>query len=92
MHHRLRPAAILMDVAMPEMDGLEATRRIRAAEAESGAHTPIIGVTAHVFAGGDADACQDAGMDDYLPKPLQREDLAAKLERWAGPEDLRAQA
>ncbi len=69
---------ILMDVNMPEMDGLEATRRIRAAESASGTHTPIIALTANAF-GEDREACLAAGMDDFLVKPLARERLAELL-------------
>jgi signal transduction histidine kinase/DNA-binding response OmpR family regulator len=70
---------VLMDVHMPELDGIEATRRIRAAEAERGAaHTPIIALTANAF-GEDRDACLAAGMDDFLVKPLDRERLAEVL-------------
>lgn len=61
---------ILMDVQMPEMDGLEATRRIRLDEATSERHIPIIAMTAHAMKG-DRDRCIDAGMDDYVAKPLQ---------------------
>src|SRR5262249_46010468 len=67
---------ILMDVNMPEMDGIEATRRIRADEAASGApRTPIAPLTANAF-GEDREACLAAGMDDFLVKPLDRERLA----------------
>jgi signal transduction histidine kinase/CheY-like chemotaxis protein len=70
---------VLMDLHMPGMDGLEATRRIRALEAEhNGARTPIVALTANVSAE-DRDACLDAGMDGFLVKPLDRERLAAAL-------------
>ena len=69
---------VLMDVNMPEMDGLEATRRIRASEAASGARTPIVALTANAF-GEDREACLAAGMDDFLVKPLDRERLAELL-------------
>ena len=69
---------ILMDVNMPEMDGLEATRRIRAAEAASGTRVPIVALTANAF-GEDRAACLAAGMDDFLVKPLDRERLAELL-------------
>jgi len=69
---------ILMDVNMPEMDGLEATRRIRAAEAASGTRVPIVALTANAF-GEDRAACLAAGMDDFLVKPLERERLAELL-------------
>jgi CheY-like chemotaxis protein len=70
---------VLMDVQMPEMDGLEAARRIRAAEADAGSRrTPIIALTANAFAE-DRAACLAAGMDDILMKPLDRERLAQAL-------------
>jgi CheY-like chemotaxis protein/HPt (histidine-containing phosphotransfer) domain-containing protein len=72
---------VLMDVQMPGMDGIEATRRIRAHELERGlARTPILALTAHAL---DADRCSviDAGMDDLVPKPIQPDDLVAALQR-----------
>lgn len=76
--------AILMDVQMPIMDGLETTRRIRELEKSSGRqrHT-IIGVTAHALAG-DREKCISAGMDDYISKPIHPDILAATLRRIAG--------
>jgi PAS domain S-box-containing protein len=71
---------IFMDVQMPEMDGLEATRRIREAEQATGRHTPIAAMTAHAMAG-DRECCLAVGMDDYLSKPLQKDELLALLER-----------
>ncbi|KMY65936.1 hypothetical protein AAU61_19825 [Desulfocarbo indianensis] len=65
---------ILMDVEMPEMDGLAATRLIRQHEAQNGGHIPILGMTAHAMAG-DKERCLEAGMDGYLPKPFNLNDL-----------------
>jgi len=76
---------ILMDVEMPEMDGLEATRRIRAAEAEAGHHVPIVAMTAHAMQG-DRERCLAAGMDAYLAKPIRQEELITTIEgRLAAP-------
>ncbi len=75
-----KPTVILMDVSMPEMNGHEATRAIRAAEAETSGHVRIIGVTAHAL-NGDRETCFDAGMDDYLPKPVSVDGLKQALER-----------
>jgi len=71
---------VLMDLHMPEIDGLEAARRMRAAEAATGdAPTPIIALTANAFAE-DREACRSAGMDGFLVKPLDRDRLVATLE------------
>ena len=70
--------AILMDVQMYDMDGLETTRRIRELEKTKGNHNTIIGVTAHALAG-DRERCISAGMDDYVSKPIHPDILAAKL-------------
>jgi CheY-like chemotaxis protein len=79
---RERHAAVLMDVQMPELDGYEATRRMRAAE-DGGRRVPIIAMTAGALEG-DREAALEAGMDDYLAKPLRPEALDAVLERWLG--------
>src|ERR1700719_1695463 len=71
---------IFMDVQMPEMDGFEATVRIREAEQRTGQHTPIVALTAHAMVG-YRDRCLAAGMDDYFCKPLKKADLLALLER-----------
>ena len=81
MYRTFKPKLILMDVSMPEMNGYEATRAIRAEEAHSGSRTPIIGVTAHALKG-DREKCLDAGMDDYLPKPVSPDKLSAKIGTW----------
>jgi PAS domain S-box-containing protein len=72
--------AILMDVQMPEMDGFEASRRIREWEAGK-RHIPIIAMTAHALKG-DRERCLEAGMDDYVSKPIQSQALLNVLERW----------
>jgi len=71
---------VLMDVQMPKMGGLEATEWIRSQERNTGGHTRIIAMTAHALKG-DRDRCLAAGMDDYLPKPLDRAALLQALER-----------
>jgi CheY-like chemotaxis protein len=82
---RLTYDVIFMDCQMPEIDGYEATRRIRQIEA---AHPDrprhyIVAVTAHAL-GGDREKCLQAGMDDYLSKPVRLDDLSQALKRWPG--------
>lgn len=72
---------ILMDCAMPEMDGYQATAAIRSLEASSGRHTPIIAMTANTLAT-DIERCKRAGMDGHLPKPLTLEALSGHIKRW----------
>ncbi|MDW7709658.1 MAG: ATP-binding protein [Deferrisomatales bacterium] len=74
---------VLMDVQMPGLDGIQATRRIREREASGGARVPIIGLTAHALPE-DRARCLEAGMDDYLAKPVEPETLHAAVERWLG--------
>ncbi len=83
---RERYALVLMDIQMPVMDGLEATRRIRSLPAEGKGQPPpprlpIIAMTAHAMRG-DSEKCLQAGMDDYLPKPITLKALADLLAKW----------
>ncbi|MEZ4384544.1 MAG: ATP-binding protein [Nannocystaceae bacterium] len=73
---------VFMDMQMPELDGLEAVRRLRAGDAgEHNVAVPVIALTANAMKGDDA-RCRGAGMDDYLSKPIDLDDLAAKIATW----------
>jgi CheY-like chemotaxis protein len=74
------PDLILMDVSMPEMNGLDATQAIRGLERDNGGYVPIIGLTAHALKN-DRDMCIDAGMDDYVPKPVSVRALNEAIEK-----------
>ena len=86
-HAAWQPDLIFMDISMPEMDGKEATRRIRAAEDGSGRHTPIVALTAHALSGDDA-AILAAGLDHYLTKPLKKPAIVERIHA-ARPDDCR---
>jgi CheY-like chemotaxis protein len=75
---------VLMDLQMPNMDGFETARRIRSMESASGARVPIVALTANTMQG-CRDACLDAGMDDFMRKPVKPEDLRAVLDHWLTP-------
>jgi len=81
--------AVLMDVQMPTMDGFEATRRIRDWETGRNRHVSIIAMTAHAQKR-DRELCLEAGMDDYISKPLDSAVLFSKLDHWAQKEKLAA--
>jgi len=72
---------ILMDIQMPVMDGYEATAAIRNAERKTGAHIPVVALTAHAMTG-DKERCLEAGMDDFISKPIHMEELLQKVEQF----------
>src|SRR5207237_10675188 len=74
---------ILMDIQMPQMDGFEAVSVIRQREGESDRHTPIVAMTAHAMAG-DRERCLQAGMDGYIPKPIQAQSFVDTIEGFCG--------
>lgn len=69
---------VLMDIHMPVMDGFETVMRIRQKEAPEGRHTPVIAMTANAM-DGDRELCLDAGMDDYISKPIRKDELLLKI-------------
>jgi signal transduction histidine kinase/DNA-binding response OmpR family regulator len=79
---RERFDVVLMDVQMPEMDGFEAVRRLRAEERAGRPRTPVIAMTAHAMAG-DRERCLEAGMDDYVSKPIDVAKLVEAIDRLA---------
>ena len=81
-HERSRYPLIFMDCQMPEVDGFEATALIRKMEGRS-AHTPIVAMTANSMQG-DRERCLEAGMDDYVAKPVRPKDLQSVLDTWLG--------
>jgi signal transduction histidine kinase/DNA-binding response OmpR family regulator len=85
--HALRPDLIFMDISMPEMDGREAARAIRAAEAATGRHVPIVALTAHAM-DGDAEGILAAGIDRYMTKPLRKSAIANIMAEFC-PEEAR---
>jgi len=72
---------IFMDMQMPEMDGLAATREIRKWEAENGCRVPVIAMTANASEA-DREKCLEAGMDDYLTKPIKKDEVFEVIEKW----------
>ncbi|MBC2805089.1 response regulator [Rhizobium ruizarguesonis] len=80
---RYTPRIIMMDVSMPVMNGHQATQTIREREKGQGHRMPIIGVTAHALES-DRELCLDAGMDDYMSKPISPELLEEKIRQWLG--------
>src|SRR5205807_6332802 len=78
---------VLMDVQMPDMDGLEVTAAIRLKEKASGGHLPIVAMTAHAMKG-DRERCLEAGMDGYVTKPIQDHELWRAIRGAVGSERM----
>jgi len=79
---------VLMDVQMPEMDGFETTKTIRESEKQTGQHIPIIAMTAHAMKG-DRERCLEAGMDDYISKPISSDTLLETIRAIVPTEDVK---
>ena len=79
---------VFMDCQMPEMDGFEATKHIREEE-DARRHTPIVALTADAMSG-DREKCLNAGMDDYLNKPIKPEQITEMLKKWIGSQEKAA--
>jgi CheY-like chemotaxis protein len=77
---------VLMDMSLPEIDGWEATRRVREAEAGTGRRMPIIALTAHAMSG-DREKAMAAGCDDYDTKPVELDRLLGKIQALLGPRE-----
>lgn len=89
-YEKERPDLVLMDMMMPEMDGIEATQRIRILENRQNlGHCPVIALTANALPG-DQEKCLASGMDDFLSKPVSKAQLWAAIQKWADPGLLRA--
>ena len=83
LRREVKPDLIFMDVQMPELDGLEATRQIRDIEKETGDHVPIIALTAGAFKE-EREKCMAAGMDDFLTKPVEIGKISSVLKKYTG--------
>ena len=82
LYEKCSPSVICMDISMPVMDGIIATQKIRQLEKHANlTRTPIIGVTAHTL-NGDREQCMDAGMDDYMAKPISPDMFVTKIKSW----------
>lgn len=81
LRSEIKPDLIFMDVQMPELDGLEATRQIRDIEKETGDHVPIIALTAGAFKE-EREKCMAAGMDDFLTKPVEIEKISSVIKKY----------